>query len=131
MRTIAAAVFVLALGVSFSIVTATGLAGVLGADQAPDGSQVQGQLEDANESSPLGNPDSFSGDIPQSGDANLIGLIITGLDLAAAFLVGVLLLPVTLANLGLPLYAAVPLGLFTQAITGIGLIEFATNRELT
>lgn len=131
MRTIAAAVFALALGVSFSIVTATGLAGVLGADRAPDGSKVEGQLEQANESAPIDNPGEFTGGISQTGDANLIGLIITGFGLISDIVVGVALLPITLANLGLPLYAAVPIGLFTQAVTGIGLVEFATNRELT
>jgi hypothetical protein len=131
MRTIAATVFILALGVSFSIVTATGLAGVLGADRAPDGSEAQEQLQRANDSVPIDNPDSFVGGVSQTGDANLIGLIISGFGLISDVVVGVVKLPVTLMNLGLPSYAAIPIGLFTQAITGIGLIEFASNRELT
>jgi hypothetical protein len=131
MRTIAAVVFVLALGVSFSIVSATGLAGVLGADRAPDGSQVESQLEESNSSVPIDNSDEFAGGVSQTGDANLIGLIITGFDLLGNVAVGVALLPLTLARLGLPIYAAAPLGLFIQAITGIGLIEFASNREWT
>jgi len=131
MRTIAALVFVLALGVSFSIVSATGLAGVLGADRAPDGSQVEQNLDNAAGQSPVDNPDKLAGGIAQTGDANLIGVIITAGDLVAGFLTGVILLPVTLSNLGLPLYAAAPLGLFIQTISGIGLIEFFTNRELT
>lgn len=131
MRTIAALVFVLALGVSFSIVSATGLAGVLGADRAPDGSQVEENLNSSAGQSPLGDQDSLTGGISQTGDANLIGVIITAGGLAADFAIGVLLLPVTLSNLGLPLYAAAPLGLFIQTITGIGVIEFFINREWT
>lgn len=131
MRTIAALVFVLALGVSFSIVSATGLAGVLGADRAPDGSQVEKNLGSSAGQSPVGDPDSLTGGVSQTGDANLVGVIITAGGLASDFAVGVLLLPVTLSNLGLPLYAAAPLGLFIQTITGIGVIEFFINREWT
>jgi len=131
MRTIAALVFVLALGVSFSIVSATGLAGVLGADRAPDGSQVEQNLDESAGQSPVGDDDALAGGVSQTGDANLIGVIITAGELAADFAAGVILLPVTLSNLGLPLYAAAPLGLFIQTITGIGVIEFLSNREWT
>jgi hypothetical protein len=131
MRTIAATVFVLALGVSFSIVSATGLAGVLGADRAPDGSEVEQNLNESAGQSPAGDDDSLAGGVSQTGDANLIGVIITAGGLISDFAVGVLLLPVTLNRLGLPWYAAAPLGLLAQTITGIGVIEFFTNREWT
>jgi len=132
MRTTAPVVFVLALGVAFAVFGSTGLAGVWGVADAPGGEQVESNLNQSAANSSAGNPSEFDGQVGESdGETNLIGLTIASLDIIASAGAAVVLLPVTLISLGMPAYAAVPLGLFLQVIVGIGIVEFATGREWT
>lgn len=132
MRTTAPVVFVLALGVAFAIVGATGIAGIWGVQDAPGGDRVEGNLKDNAGDSPAGNDDTFDGQVGRSGgETNLIGLVISGLGILASAAAAIVLLPLTLTDLGFPAYAAFPIGLFLQVIVGIGIVEFASGREWT
>jgi hypothetical protein len=131
-RTIAFVIFVFALGVSFSIVGATGIADTWGLVDAPGGGEVERQLEDSAANSSAGNEDQLSGDVGKSGgETNLIGLVVAGVQTIGRVAAAIILLPLTLVELGMPVYAAVPVGFFAQIITGIGIVEFATGREYT
>lgn len=129
MRTVGPVVFVLVLGVAFSIVGATGLAGFWGVQDAPGGEKVEGNLEEEAGNSPADNPDELQGDVGVSGgENNIISLIINGAKILGGAAAAIGLLPLTLIELGMPPYAATPVGLFLQIIVGIGIIQFVSGR---
>jgi len=127
MRTIYPVLVVLALGVSGAMIGGSGFSDVWGAP-TPETDVAQEQVEknseklNPNENSPVEGPVS-------SDDSSIVGIIVDSLssivDLAAATAV----LPVTLQNLGFPLWFAAPIGSVVYIFTGIGVIQFATNRR--
>ena len=128
MRTIAAVMVVLAVGTSGAMLGMSGFADVWGAEP-PQTSAAQEELE--NQSGVL-NPNEGPIEGPvSSSESSIVGLITSGIgsitDLAGA----VILLPITLMNLGFPAWFAIPLGTLAEVIVGIGLIEWATQREWT
>lgn len=128
MRTIAAVGVVLALGVAGMMLGMSGFADAWGASP-PKTTAAQEELnKSAGEVGPGNTP--VSGPV-SSADSSIVGLISSGLGGAVKVAGAVILLPLTLVNLGFPAWFAVPLGLLAQVITGIGIIEFATNREWT
>lgn len=132
MRTTAPVVFVLALGVAFAIVGTTGIAATWGLTDTPGGDGVESNLNQSAANSSAGESGNFEGDVGQSGDdTSLLGLTITGISIIASAAGAIVLLPITLTNLGMPAYAAIPLGFFLQVIVGIGIVEFATGRQYT
>jgi hypothetical protein len=71
----------------------------------------------------------FGGEVNENSDS-LTGLALGGVSAFFGW-VGVLaLLPLELNRLGLPYWAAYPLGLLFQAMIGIGLVQFAAGRIL-
>jgi hypothetical protein len=88
------------------------------------GDEVERQ---ADESAVVDNG-SFSGSASRSDDS-IVGLIVSGASAITDFAAMVALLPLELQRLGLPRYAAYPLGLIAQAVVGIGVVQFATGRE--
>lgn len=128
MRTITPMLVVLALGVSGMMLGMSGFADAWGA-KPPQTTAAEEQLNDS--ASGL-NP----GDGPVQGpvsaaDSSIVGLLASGLGNLVNVAASVALLPVTLINLGFPAWFSVPVGLFGQLTLGIGIIEFATNREWT
>lgn len=128
MRTIAAVLMVLAIGTAGAMLGASGFSQAWGADPP----QTTAAQEQVNNSSYGLNPNKgpVAGPVSAS-DSNIVGLIANGLgsltDLAGA----VVVLPLTLINLGFPAWFALPLGGLAYTIAGVGIIEFATNREWT
>lgn len=127
MRTLVPLGAVLAIAVAGAILGGSGFAAAWGAEPP---TTAQGAQDRLNQSSSGVQPSNSPIDGPLSQtDDSIIGLIGSGLgsivDIAgmAAFL------PVTLTNLGFPAYFAYPLGTLAQLLTGIGVIQFAINRE--
>lgn len=72
----------------------------------------------------------FGGQAPGAGAGGLIGIAISGGQQLADLLAMVALFPIVLENGGVPYYWAYPLGLLTQIVAFIGLVQFVTNRNL-
>lgn len=128
MRTIAPVLLVMALGVSGMMLGLSGFDTAWGAP-APETGAAQ---EELNKSAEKVNPQNtpISGPVSAS-DSSTVGLIASALGTITDMVGAVVVLPMTLINLGFPAWFAVPLGMLAQLITGVGLIEFAINREWT
>lgn len=130
MRTTAPILIVLCIGVGGGMIGMSGFADAWGAPQ-PETTGAQEQLEDTSESvNPAGPEGSASGPV-SSGESSIVGLVVDGATSIVGIAASVALLPVTLMNLGFPAWFALPLGSLAYLIAGIGVIEFATNREWT
>lgn len=128
MRTIAPVMVVMALGVAGMMLGMSGFNDAWGAP-APQTSAAQEELnQSAERVDPQETP--ISGPV-SAADSSTVGLIASALGTITDMVAAVVVLPLTLINLGFPPFFAVPLGLLAQLITGVGLIEFAVNREWT
>lgn len=129
-RTIFPILFVLALGVAALIWGMSGMGSIYGTQDPVSGSQAGGELEDASNDSAVGGG-SFNGSASgETSDGGIVGIIISGISFIVSFASMVGLLPFELMNLGFPNYFAIPIGLLSQALIGLGIVQFATNREL-
>jgi len=128
MKGTAFVVLVLAIGTAAAIVTASGFASVWGADPP----QVQGASDrvegSAGELGPNDQP--ISGPV-SAAESDVVGLITSGLGSITELAGAVVLFPVTLMELGMPAWAALPLGSVAEIFVGVSIIEFAANREWT
>jgi hypothetical protein len=128
MRTIAPIFIVFVIAVSGSMIGMSGFADAWGV-QAPETTGAQEELEETSEQV---RPDNGSAEGPvNSGESSIVGLVVDGSTSAAEVGTAVILLPTTLMNLGFPAWFALPLGSIAYLVVGIGVFEFATNRELT
>lgn len=128
MRTIVPVFVVLAIAVAGMMLGMSGFQSAWGAP-APQTASAQDQLNaSAQNASPNEGP--VEGPV-SSGESSIVGLIVNGLTTMVDIAGGVVLLPLTLMNLGFPAYFAIPVGALAELLVGIGLIEFATNREWT
>lgn len=119
---------VLTIGVAAAMVTASGFAAVWGAPPP----QVDKASDQVDESAGNLNPNSgpVAGPVSSS-ESDVVGLITSGLGAMTDLAGAVVLFPITLMQLGMPAWAAVPLGSVAEILVGVSLIEFATNREWT
>jgi len=125
MRTIAPVLIVLALGVSGAMIGMSGFEDAWGAP-APSTTGAQEELDNGTTVNPNDRP--IEGPV-SSGESNIVGLITDGLSSLTGIAASVAVLPVTLINLGFPAWFALPIGSLVYIISGIGLIQFATNRR--
>lgn len=126
MRTIAPLLVVLAIAVSGGMLGASNFQSAWGGEP-PQTTAAQGELNNSSSDlAPSSQP--VSGPV-SAADSSVVGLIASGLSGIVEAAGAVALLPLTLINLGFPAWFSIPLGLLAQLITGIGIIEFATNRE--
>lgn len=116
---------VLALGTSAMMLGMAGFGEAWGADPPPSPAKesVNGS---ADQVGPTNEP--ISGPVT-TGESSIVGLIITGLFQVSRLAAKVVLLPVTLMELGFPAWFAIPIGSLAEGIVGIGLIQFATKRK--
>lgn len=80
--------------------------------------------EDANSSAVR---NETGGDVNKESD-NLVGLALSGIGAFFGLLELVVFLPFELSRLGLPWFAAWPLGLFGWTVTSIGLLQIASGK---
>ncbi len=128
MRTVDPVLVVLAIGVAGAMLGMSGFTAVWGADTP----SVDRASDKMNESAEAVSPNNGPVEGPvSSGDSSIVGLIANGLGSLVDIAGAVVLLPITLMNLGFPAWFAVPIGSIGEIIVGIGIFEFATNREWT
>jgi len=128
MRTLVPVLVVLCIGTSGAMLGMSGFADSWGADPPSvesASSQVNGSAENVSPNEgPVEGPVS-------SGDSSIVGLIANGLGSLVDIAGAVIVLPLTLVNLGFPKWFAIPIGTVAEVIVGVGVFEFATNREWT
>lgn len=125
MRTIASVLVVLALGASGIMLGSAGFEAAWGAEP-PQTAAAQEDLQDSAANSSV-SEGPVSGPV-NSGESSIVGLIVDGIASIVSVAGAVILLPVTLINLGFPAWFALPIGALAELIVGIGIIQFATNR---
>lgn len=128
MRTIFVVFVVVTVGVSGMMLGMAGFADTWGAEPP----RTDAAADQVNQSADNVGPDSGPVEGPvTSSDGSIVGLIVSGLGSLVNIAGAVVLLPVTLMNLGAPAWFAIPVGSLAELIVGIGIIEFATQREWT
>jgi len=128
MRTIAPILLVLVLGVSGSMLTMSGFGAAWGVDDPSIGPATDQVDEQADAVGPANG--SATGPVT-SGESSIVGLVVDSSQSIVGVAGSVMLLPITIMNLGFPAWFAIPIGSLAYVIAGIGVIEFATNREWT
>ena len=126
MRTLAPIMIVLCIGVAATMV---GMAGFADAWGSPDVETTAAEEElDQNADSVAPQEGSAEGPV-SSGESSIVGIIVDGSRSLVGIAAAVALLPATLMNLGFPAWFALPLGSIAYLVAGVGVIEFATNRN--
>lgn len=128
MRTIAPVLLVLVIGTSGMMLGMSGFTDAWGSEPPQTDAAAEEVESGAGSVGPDDEP--VSGPVT-SGESNIVGLIVDGLSTLVGIAGAVLVLPVTLMNLGFPAWFAIPVGSVAEGIVGIGIIEFATQREWT
>jgi len=127
MRTTAPVLMVLCIAVAGAMISGSGFADVWGTPE-PETAGAQSALEERSEAvSPAGESGSATGPV-SSGESSIVGLVVDGSQSVAGIAAAVVLLPVTMTNNGFPWWFAYPVGSIAYIISGIGVIEFVTNR---
>lgn len=117
---------VVALGVSALMwqlsAVDSAIAGSGPADDLQSGDELEAKAPD--------NPRINGSASTSNGESDIVGLVISGAQGVVAFVGMLVLLPLELQRLGFPQWFAYPVGLAVQIIGSIGIIQFASNREL-
>lgn len=116
-------VFVIALGAGVLMIQMSGFMSVATGPDPTSGLESPGKLNSSAE-----NASGIEGDASSSNDGDIVGLIISGVSNFGRLLGMYVLLPWELMDLGLPRYAAYPIGVITQILGGIALWQLAGNR---
>jgi len=120
-------ILVLSLAVGAAMWGGSGIGDELTTNPASDLQSQDDFEEEANDSS-ISDGGEFAGPVASNDEGNIVGLIISGARSIAGIFGLALLLPRELITLGIPAWAAIPLGLLAQIIVGIGIVQFATGR---
>lgn len=130
MRTIYPMIVVLAIAVASIMFAMSGVGALFGED--PTTSSAGDDLEDRKNESAV--QDAEDGDdglgLDGSSSSDLIGFIINGGQAIVSSAVLVVKLPLALRNIGFPVWFAFPLGLVSQVIVSIGIMQFISGRTL-
>ncbi len=130
MRTVPVVMAVMALGVSFALVSGAGVGDIIfGLDSPPQDPGIYEGIEaGAAEASP---ESGTQADVGGDNEPTTVGIALRGGQFLMSMITMVAVLPVGLMRLGFPSFFAIPVGSVAQIIVFIGVIEFVTNREWT
>ena len=132
MRTKSVIGVVLCFGVAFAMIGGSGIGAAIFGEN-PDDHQTTRALDEIAEDSAVDgdedDPGGLSAEVAGDSEPTLVGVAISGGQFAASLVGAVALLPVTLMQLGMPGYAAVPLGGMAQIVALIGLVQFIRGTE--
>lgn len=124
-RTKSVVLVVFVIAAASSMVTASGLGDVWGAEP-PQSAAAQEELDD---SASAANPNNAPVEGPvSSGESSLTGLIVDGGQSLVNFAGAALALPATLMGLGFPAWFSEPVGRLAQFLAGVGAIQFIVGR---
>jgi len=127
MRTIKIVLIVAALGTASLMWGLSGMGAVYGQSDPVSGLESGDDIKQQGNQSVVSNG-SYDASATGASQDSVVGLIIAGTSRITDFAAMAALLPIELNRLGLPYWLAYPVGLIGQAIVGIGIVQFATNR---
>lgn len=122
---------VLVIASAGAMLGASGFADAWGAEP-PSTSAAQDELNESRNADPIqpgDNETGVSGPVSGASGGDIVGLIISGAQAMGRIIGAVLVLPITLINLGFPAWFAIPLGGLFEVIVGISAIQFVTGRD--
>ena len=132
MRTKSIIGVVLCFAVAFAMIGGSGVGAAIFGEN-PDDHQTTRALDEIAEDAAVDGeedePGGLSAEVAGDSEPTLVGVAISGGQFAASLVGAVALLPVTLMQLGMPGYAAVPLGGMAQIVALIGLVQFIRGTE--
>jgi hypothetical protein len=120
-------IMVLSLAVASMMWSASGIGAELTTNPASGLSSGDDVESQANQSE-INDEGNYTGPVGGDDEGNIIGLILSGASSIAGVFGLALLLPEELMALGIPQWAAMPLGFLAQIIVGIGIVQFVTGR---
>jgi hypothetical protein len=129
MRTIYPMMVVLALGIAAVMFGMSGYSDLYEQDPTA-GLESGGEVNETANNSAIKDDSQFGGSSVSSGDGDIVGLILAGLERLVSIASLVVLLPAEMRDLGFPWWFSLPVGLLMQTIMGIGIIQFASGRFL-
>jgi len=118
---------VLVVGMAWQMASLSAALGV-GQSQSPASGLNTDKLNDTASKHNVSS--GVEGQAPGSDAGGLIGIAISGGQAVANILGMAAMFPFVLEGAGVPYYWAYPLGLLTQIIVFIGLVQFVSNRDL-
>jgi hypothetical protein len=129
MRGIVPIVLMLCLGVAAMMVGMSGFEAAVG-ENPTDGLESDDELQNQSGDGPAGGGN-FSGAAGSSDDGDIVGVIISAGGALASFANFVVFMPLELKRMGFPWFFALPIGLGSQVVASIAVIEAFAQRELT
>lgn len=129
MRTLYPMMLVLALGTAAVMMSMSGFTALHEQDPT-SGLESGDEFQDKANDSAIQEDSEFGGSSVSSGDGDIVGLILAGLERIVSLASLVVLLPAEMNDMGFPWWFALPTGLLMQTIMGIGIVQFASGRFL-
>jgi len=130
MRTKSILGVVLCFGVAFAMIGGSGLGAAIFGEAPADHDTIDVIEDNADDASVDEDDDGgLVADVAGDSEPTLVGVAISAGQFAASLVGAVVLLPITLMQLGMPTYAAVPLGGMAQIVAFIGLAQFVRGTE--
>jgi hypothetical protein len=127
MRTIFPLVVVLSMMITAGFFVGSGFNDAIRGEQNID--PVTDEVNQRSGESAVGSGN-FSASRSGTDEGSIVGLVVGGAQDITEFLSLVVLLPITLQQLGFPDWFALPIGAVLQIIVSIGVLQFITGREL-
>lgn len=127
MRTTFPLVAVLSLFVAMAFFSGSGFNAIVDGDRNTKSLESEVN-ETANES--VGGFDQLSGSRSGEDEGSIVGIVVAGARNIGKLIGMFALLPVTMTNLGFPVWFAAPVGIVLELIASIGIIQFVTGRVL-
>lgn len=129
MRTTPVLIMVFAFATGALIFQIAGIGGMFGAADPSSDLQTPGEFEEEASDNPLNEEEDGERFDPDTrGEDNVVGFIISGFSLVFSYARLVVLFPIELQNIGVPRFAAYPVGLLMQAVLVFGIAQFASGR---
>lgn len=122
---------VLCFGVAFSMLAGSGIGAAIFAENPGDHETTRAidKISDDAQVDEDAGGEGLSAEVAGDNEPTLVGVAISGGQFAVQLVAAVALLPITLMQLGIPSYAAVPLGGTAQIVALIGLVQFIRGSE--
>ena len=128
MRTTYPLAVVLALGLMAAFFAGSGFNAIVKGEHNTE--EVSDVVTTPGNASVVGDENNLTGSRSSSGEGSIVGLVIGASGTIGNIIGMIVLLPLTLRDLGFPVWFAVPVGGFAELLLSIGFIQFVTGRQL-
>jgi len=132
MRTLFPVLAMVAIGLAAFMMSASGFNAMVGLGQdgsAPAAVEVGEDIEGIkNNSTFSGNDSKLEGSAQGSGDSTIVGMVFSGVEEVMNVAGMVVMMPMTLKDMGFPMWFAAPVGSTASIIASIGILQFVTGR---